>query len=53
MTTLINTLMAALSAIVIPVQEENKLADVMLRHEIVVTSEILKERPPANCCTLN
>ena len=55
MGTLINTLMAALSTIVFPPQEEPKvkIADVMLRHEIIQTMEPLYEQPPANCCILN
>ena len=55
MATLINTLMAALSSIVMPTQEEPqvKVADVMLRHEIVQTREPLYNEHPANCCILN
>ena len=45
--------MAALSTLVTPVQEEPRLADVMLRHEIVMFKEPVNDNLPANCCILN
>jgi len=53
MATLINTLMAALSSLIMPAQEEPKLADVILRHEIVQVRQPLIDKPPSNCCLLN
>lgn len=53
MATLINTLMTALSTIVMPVQEEQLSGEILLRHEIIVVTAPLPEKPPTNCCTLN
>ena len=50
MATLINTLMTALSTIVMPAQEQPISGEILLRHEIIVMTEPLTENPPTNCC---